>query len=282
LALKILVTGSKGFVGRKLIERLEQVGHDVYRLNRQPGGQDKDIIYHGHESLPSNLPNFDIVIHLAAKVEFSGEFNPQVYFDNTILTLRIVKYCFKNNAYLIFASTIGIHGNSKQISESSPMLPQNPYAVSKYLSEQIIQEFLSQGTILRICGIYGLDGPSHLSLNSSITEAFYHQKSPTLIGSGESKRNYISVSDVSKWILHIVDSYNSRSLVDFNRGIQILYLAGPETMTIKQYLQEIILNLLPGKCMLKKVGPDGTDCIVQGSEPSFPLTSFRDYLRSLK
>ena len=67
--MKVLVTGSSGFIGQELCKRLEALKHQVIRLVRRPPANDQEIQWdplHGKLRAKS-LENLDAIIHLAGQ-----------------------------------------------------------------------------------------------------------------------------------------------------------------------------------------------------------------------
>jgi len=275
------MTGSTSFVGRQLLPLLENAGYDVYHLVRENKGFQQEFIWDLKDALPKNLPACDVVIHLAAYIDFTDELKITQYLVNTISTASLVRYCQETDASIIIASTIGVHGNEKNISANSPIYPANHYGMSKYLAEQIVRIFNVNAFILRIAGIYGLNGPSHLGLNAAITNAIKYKKAPILKGSGKGKRNYICVKDVARWIFQLIQTQKTKKSGYAHRA-KTYYIAGPEYITIEQYLRNILEIYLPGEKIIQQEGPESKDCFVKTSPSSFPLTMFKDYLTELK
>jgi len=268
-------------VGRHLLPLLLETGYDVFHLLRETCGHQGEAIWDFRGPLPNDLPVCDVVIHLAACVDFSQEMNVVQYEVNSASTAKLARYCQKTDAAMILASMAGIHGTEKNISSDVPISPVTHYGMSKYLAEQIVQIFVKDAVILRIAGIYGLDGPKHLGLNAAITDAVYFNRPPVLRGSGQGKRNYVCVKDVAKWIFGVVKRRDAEGrLIDSGR-VEVMYLSGPECMTIEQYLQTIVDVLLPGEEIVKEDGVPGEDCVVRGTPSLFPLRSFSDYLKEL-
>jgi len=281
--MKILMTGGSSFVGKHLLPLLEDARYDIHHLLRETRGFQQESIWDFKEDFPKALPVCDVVLHLAAYVDFGTGMGVEQYEVNTVSTAKLVKYCQKTNAFMVLASMVGVHGTEESISQDVPIAPSNHYAMSKYLAEQIVRLFLEDAAILRIAGIYGLNGPSHLGLNTAITNSLYLQQPPTLKGSGKARRNYICVNDVAKWIFQLVQDWQTQQMPvrGCSRNLETLYLAGTETMTVEQYLREIVKTLLPGRELILQKGGEPEDCVVRPTPPPFALTSFTDYLTEL-
>ena len=280
--MKILFTGSTGFIGRHLYPLLKQNGYEVHQMTRHGTNNPFDHEWNFIDPLPENLPHCDAVIHFAADVRFSEEFETFMYMVNTISLAKLAKYCLKTGAVLIFASSSSIYGNTGYIKESSPFIPTNHYSMSKFLAEQIIRTFLTKAFVLRIYGVYGLNGPSHLGINTAIRNALQKGTPPILHGDGKGKRNYISVDELAKWILCIIETMEREDPKTSSKNVETVLMAGTEMLSIREYLQTIIDVFLPGSEIIIKDGPESRDYILEPSSPPFPLKTFKQYLYRLK
>jgi UDP-glucose 4-epimerase len=276
--MKILITGASSFTGKALIPMLKEAEHEIFSLVRQDQGVSRQFIWNFADELPKDIPECQAIIHLAACVDFQNSFNISQYNVNTISTAKLAAYACKRDAYLIFTSTVGVHGSKPtEFDNTTPINPENNYAMSKYLAEVILRTFALNYTILRIGGIYGLDGPGHLGLNSAITNAYYKKERPTIKGPGKAKRNYICVYDVAQWILYLLGRYEA-----VTQTRETLYLAGPEVMTIEGYLRELADILLSGDDINRKDGQESKDMVIKFTSFPFKPTTFSHYLQSLK
>ncbi len=161
--MRILMTGGSSFTGRSLVPILINTGCEIFNLVRKNKKDDHDFIWDFSGPLPEEIPPVDILIHLAAYVSFEKNTDFIQYKVNTISTMTLASWAQTGNAYFILASMVGIHGSTLEfVDENSPINPDTPYAVSKYLSEEVVRRAGIPFSILRINGIYGLDGPPHL------------------------------------------------------------------------------------------------------------------------
>lgn len=153
---RVLVTGSRGFVGRHLSAALERLGASVVPFDSRLGqdvrrAEDFD-----------NLPPVDLVFHLAALSFVPLSFDdPQSTYETNILgTLRTLEYCRRHRAKMIFASSY-LYGNpsSLPVDESQAVSPTNPYAWSKTIGETLCRaysaDFPVRCVVLRIFNLYG-------------------------------------------------------------------------------------------------------------------------------
>lgn len=261
---------------------LEESNYEVIHLVRTRKGFNREFVWDFLSPLPDKIPFCDVIIHLASHVDFSLNIDIKQYNVNTVSTMRLADYAKSRNAYFILASMTGIHGWSRTLVDKfSPVNPDNNYSMSKYLAEEVVKTFVDNYSILRICGIYGLDGPKHLGLNRAINDAVHKGKLPVLCGSGSAKRNYICVLDVAGWIMYLVKHFKIESAAKRERIQEILYMSGPEIMTIEDYLQTIVDIVFPKMDVKRIEGDDPMDYVAKTSPSPFTLVTFREYIKSL-
>ncbi len=75
--MKVLATGSSGFLGRAVVRALQDAGHEVRTLQRRPSGvagaEDRLGSVTDADAVASALQGVDGVVHLAAKVSLAGD-----------------------------------------------------------------------------------------------------------------------------------------------------------------------------------------------------------------
>jgi UDP-glucose 4-epimerase len=152
----VLVTGSSGFIGRHLVDRLRAEGARVFRFDITEG---KDITQWKDWK---DIAKADIVFHLAA-VTFvpAAQANPRAtYHINLIGTINALEYCRLHGAKIIFAGSY-VYGNPAYlpIDEKHPINPTNPYARSKVAGELLCraysEDFAVRCVVLRPFNIFG-------------------------------------------------------------------------------------------------------------------------------
>lgn len=148
--MKILLTGSSGFIGQHILPRLTHIGK-VYELQN-------DLT--DHELVQKEIKDIspDIVIHLAARTEVQKSFYEQTRFSevNYVGTVNLIEACcsLKVMPYFVFASTMEVYGwqpisdeikkygtykNNIIFNEDTQPNPNAPYAVAKYACEKYLQ-----------------------------------------------------------------------------------------------------------------------------------------------
>lgn len=167
--MKILITGHLGYIGSHLMKKLDAIGMDI-----------KD----GNDIVNCELPDVDVVIHLAAQpgVVKSMEDPTETVRTNTLGTVRLAeKY---KNIKFIFAST----GGAIQDEITSP------YGLSKYCAEEFIKMLFSNYVILRFANVYGGEG------SRSVIDKFLKEEI-VVYGDGSQTRTFVHIDDLIRGII---------------------------------------------------------------------------------
>lgn len=177
--MKVLVTGSEGFIGSHLTELLVEKGFEVkafvrYNFKNDWGWLEEskyknDIeIYTGdvrdYDSVYDAMKDVDVVFHLAALIGIPYSYiSPLAYIKtNTEGTYNVLESGRKLNLKrIIITSTSEIYGTAQYvpIDEKHPYNPQSPYAASKaaadHLALSYYRSFGTPVTIIRPFNTYG-------------------------------------------------------------------------------------------------------------------------------
>ncbi|MBN2145509.1 MAG: GDP-mannose 4,6-dehydratase [Candidatus Aureabacteria bacterium] len=224
--MKILVTGSAGFIGWKTAAMLLKQGAEVtgidnlneyydprlkdYRLSelkKQPGFCFyKADIENIHELQPIfDQHDFDAVLNLAARagVRYSME-NPHIYIATNIIgTLNLLEMMKQHSiSKLVLASTSSLYaGQAMPFTEDMPVnTPVSPYAASKKGAEAIAYSYHylygMDVSILRYFTVYGPAGRPDMSIFRFIK--WIDEGMPLkLYGDGNQSRDFTYVDDIA-------------------------------------------------------------------------------------
>ena len=160
--MKILVTGSEGFLGKHVCAALKRRAYiEVVGLDSAPGA---DIVADITKPLPV-LPRMDAVIHLAAVASPSVcDGNPGLAMNvNVNGTHQVLRLALESGAKkFVFSSSAHVYGVGPKYlptDERHPLWLQNPYTTTKILGEQLCQLFYENHglsyTTLRLYNAYG-------------------------------------------------------------------------------------------------------------------------------
>lgn len=251
-----LVTGGAGFIGSHLVDQLLDSGFRVVVVDNLSSGQLRNInsncvFMHGDitgDSLDSVFEKEKpgLVFHLAAQssVAISSE-KPILDASTNILgTLRVAQNCAKHGVKkLIYSSTGGaIYGEPPElpVDEATSPRPISNYGVSKYQGEQFIELYHKLHNlnycILRYANVYGprQDGNGEAGVIPIFASLMQNGKQPTIFGTGEQKRDFVSVHDVVRAnMLAITNGENSV----YNIGSSTMYSVNRIYQLIQEHLE---------------------------------------------
>lgn len=193
--MKIAITGANGYIGSFLKPSLEKDGHQIISISRSEG-----IELANWYSL-CEVPEFDVMIHLAARTFVPDSFsNPrEFYLDNTTFTINALELTRKWKARFIYMSSY-FYGPPQYVpvDENHPLAPHNPYAQTKWMSEELCKAYNRDFDIpvlaFRLFNLYGPKQKGNL-LIPEIIEKIKHQSEITL-KDPRPKRDYIHIEDV--------------------------------------------------------------------------------------
>ncbi|WP_418840159.1 NAD-dependent epimerase/dehydratase family protein [Phocaeicola sp.] len=137
--MKMIVTGSEGFIGKALCQELKRRDVEVIGIDRKNG---KDAA-----SICDILKNGDIdcVFHLAAQTSvFNGNI-PQIRKDNIDTFINVADACNRYHVKLVYASSSAAH----------PCNTTSMYGISKYFNEQYASFYCKDATGVRLHNVYG-------------------------------------------------------------------------------------------------------------------------------
>jgi ADP-L-glycero-D-manno-heptose 6-epimerase len=124
--MRVLITGSEGFIGKNMMSYL---GH-------QPEWQVDGWDWRPDQDEWPSVIEYDWVIHLGAIADMTETDVEKVMHQNYDFSCWLFNECQKHGVNLQYASTSSVYGNTKNFSEYAPCYPQTPYAWSKYLFDR--------------------------------------------------------------------------------------------------------------------------------------------------
>jgi UDP-glucose 4-epimerase len=154
--MKILVVGGAGYIGSHMVKILADQGHSVVTLDNFSTGYEDAIL--AGDLIKADLAEidqidkifseneFDSVMHFASYIQVGESVSePSKYYRNNFSHTQnlldvMVKYGVNN---FIFSSTAAIFGEPDYvpIDESHTKNPANPYGRSKWMVEQLLQDY---------------------------------------------------------------------------------------------------------------------------------------------
>lgn len=191
--MKILVTGHRGFIGSNIASYLLNQGHDV----------------EGWEYMPGVIPStedYDWCIHTGAISSTTYTDVDQILEQNFEFTVRLAQVCENFGTNLQYASSASVYGPTRDFTEDGKLLPQSPYAWSKYLFDRFLGQYQDEFEIIiqgfRYFNVYG-PGEDHKGDQSSPYTKFTQQAKDNGVikifeNSDKYYRDFVCVEDICK------------------------------------------------------------------------------------
>jgi UDP-glucose 4-epimerase len=154
--MKILVIGGAGYIGSHMVKRLVQANHEVVVLDDLSTGygdsvQNAELVIGStadHRLLAElfSRHQFSAVMHFASSIRIDESItNPEKYYKNNLTSTLTLLEAMRNSGLLrfIFSSSASVYGNPKYcpIDEDHPKAPLTPYGRSKWMVEQILEDY---------------------------------------------------------------------------------------------------------------------------------------------
>lgn len=192
--MKILITGSSGFVGSHLTKLLSKE-HEIVKYDLVDGQNVLD-----EKLLAEKLQGVSLVIHLAAFISAIESWEkPREYMENNAIgTLCVTRNSIKAGVQkIIFFSSAAVKAK-----------PLTPYAVSKIAAEKILDLYKDKinTIVVRPENIYGLgQKASYGYVIHNFIKASKNGTSIKIYGDGNQTRDFIYIEDVVRVVRTIVD-----------------------------------------------------------------------------
>ena len=206
----VLVTGADGFLGHHILRDLTGRGFDVLPKRRTDGDVTRSTTW-------DKFPASDFLVHLAGLtfVPASWENPTEFVQSNSVSTSHALDFCRKNKTKMIFLSTYLYSSKlSTPIKETDEIDPANPYALSKFLGEQLCsfyaKQFGVEVIILRPFNVFGSGQNSRFLIPSIISQATKSDEISVL--DIRPARDYVFIED-------LVDAVHKSITSDLRFGI---------------------------------------------------------------
>ena len=161
--MNVLVTGSRGYIGRAVVHALVEAGHQVVGFDIAPAAAghpsraDAELVgdVRDDAALERSLRRHgvDAVVHLAGKIVVSESVaEPLAYWDHNVRGgIGVLKAMAAAGVrHIVFSSSAAVYGKvaAEPIPEQHPREPMNPYGRTKLAMEWMLED-LDRGGVLK-------------------------------------------------------------------------------------------------------------------------------------
>lgn len=234
----VLITGSAGFIGYHVSNKLLDLGHQVFGIDNLNSYYDvnlkKDRLIHLKKSKNSNHFHFkkgdisdeevlkeifkknqiDVVVHLAAQagVRYSL-INPHAYIQSNLVGFTNILECCRHHKikHFIYASSSSVYGSNKKLpfhEDDNVDHPISLYAATKKSNELIAHSYSHLFRLpcsgLRFFTVYGPWGRPDMAM-SIFADAIAKEKPFQLFHDGEMLRDFTYVDDIVEAIARLCE-----------------------------------------------------------------------------
>jgi UDP-glucose 4-epimerase len=268
--MKSLVTGGAGFIGSHLVDALLSKGDDITVLDNFSTGRpenlshvkdeiklvEADLSFYG--TWTKYFKGVDRVFHLAALADIVPSIeNPDTYYQaNVTGTFNVMKACKKSNVgKVVYSASSSCYGIPDVVPtpESAEIRPQYPYALTKFLGEQIVLHWSHvygvPSVSTRLFNVYGPRSRTS-GTYGAVFGVFLAQKlnkKPfTVVGDGTQTRDFTYVEDVTSALLTASES---------NLKGEIINIGSDNTYSVNR-----VVALLGGEVVYIPKRPGEPDC----------------------
>jgi nucleoside-diphosphate-sugar epimerase len=230
-AMKILLTGANGFVGRECAQQLRAAGHQVLSTDRKgPMDLTGDL---SDQGFCASLPDVDALIHAAAVQYVSADlplFSREAYFhrNNVEATrLLVARYSGTSTHFVNVGTSMMYAQNRSPIYRiDSPKQGQGVYSRSKLSAQRFVESAQLHWATLIPCIIGGV---GREGLFRGFVKSIVKRGSVVFPGQGRHPIHMVHVQDVASLLRQIVET----------RAQGFYNAAAPNPLSITDWVREI-------------------------------------------
>jgi UDP-glucose 4-epimerase len=242
-----IVTGGAGFIGSHLVDALMAEGRSVLVIDDLAVGRRSNLAQHAanprfrfveasvsdRARMKELFEGADRVFHLAAMADIVPSVqNPQRYFDANVNGCYAVAEAVRQHRVrkLLYAASSSCYGipASYPTPETAAIDPRYPYALTKYLGEQILlhwgQVYDMPVTSLRLFNVYGPRARTS-GTYGAVFGVFLAQKLAgkplTIVGDGSQTRDFTYVTDVVRAFLRAAERGRNGAIYNVGSGATV-------------------------------------------------------------
>lgn len=210
--MKLLVTGSKGFIGQNLVKYIED---------------NTDWIVDTYDWLDGSIPSVmdqDWVVHIGAISSTTERDLDKVMRQNYDFTRQLFDACKTFGVNMQYSSSASLYGLGTDFNETAQLDPRTPYAWSKYLCEYYHRHHQGGNIVqgFRYFNVYG-DHEDHKGSQASPVYQFRKQAKEQgsiklFEGSSNYFRDFICVQDVCRVHVEYIKKVKDSGIFNVGTG----------------------------------------------------------------
>jgi len=273
---RVLITGSAGFIGSSLGERLLREGKkvrgidcltDYYSIDQKKANLDILKHYPSFEFIEEDLNDVDmrdllkgvdLVYHLAAQPGVRASWDQfEIYVKHNIMATSRLLVSLEDlcpGVPLVYASSSSVYGNTKEIPfrETQRCMPFSPYGVTKLAAENLVSLYSTNYGLytvsLRYFTVYGPRQRPDMAFHKFLLSAL-EEKPVTLYGDGGQTRDFTFISDVVEACVRSPEAPSG----------SVLNVGGGSRCSLKELLEDMLPRVTQRKIRIEAISPQAGD-----------------------
>ena len=239
-----LITGGAGFIGSHAVDQLLAQGYKVRVLDNMIGGREQNLEQHRTSNdlliderdirlvpaVDAIFKECDFLIHFAGIGDIVPSIDAPLEYMSTNVQGTVAMLEGARNAKLkkfVYAASSSCYGLATQLptTESAPIQPMYPYALSKFQGEQAVlhwnQVYHMAVSSIRIFNAYGprsRTSGAYGAVFGVFLKQKLAQKPYTVVGDGTQRRDFVFVSDVANAFVVAAQSPITRGIYNIGAG----------------------------------------------------------------
>lgn len=215
--MKMLLTGSHGFIGSHYYKFLQQQQRHVVPYDKKIRGEDL-----ADSNTTKHMPDTDVIVHLAATngTRLFYQHPTDVLINNTLPTINLIERYRDTKTKFVFASTCEIFNSTIDngyyhvpTDEAVPVMynditnPRWSYSIPKALGENLVANSGLEYLIIRYFNVYGPGQVDHF-----VNEFIERCKQGMYYINGNDTRSFCYVDDAVKMTDMLVNTVSNKTV----------------------------------------------------------------------
>lgn len=221
MKMKMIVTGSAGFIGKALCQELRKRAVEVIEIDRMTGQEASTISEY--------LKDGDVacVFHLAAQTSVFNDDLAQIRKDNIDTFMIVADECERYHVKLVYASS-----STANLCNTTSM-----YGISKHFDEQYASIYCKNATGVRLHNVYGPN-----PRNRTLLWYLLNRDKVELYNYGQNIRCFTYIDDVIEGLIYAVGCNKPLINVANVQSVTIMYFAN-----LVKYYKNVDIELVGEK-----------------------------------
>lgn len=253
--MKILITGSTGFLGYHLATALDQkhqltlVDISLPQATEKTRGTFIPLDVRNREGLLQAAQGQEVIIHAAAALPLWKK--NDIFTTNVDGTANVLTAAFTHNIKkVIHISSTAVYGIPKKhpIEEEDPLVGVGPYGASKIQAEKLCRDYLAKGLNVTILRPKTFLGTGRLGVFEILFDWIHDGKKIPVIGAGQNRYQLLAVDDLVDVIIRFCSDIRPVANDVFN-------VAAQEFHTVRTDLEELFRYAQTGSRLFPTSAP---------------------------